>query len=153
MRKEKKIKKVMRHSCFLPEPTKYFLPKMGRKLKHRPPVYNSMTIVFLFLPLIFTFLLSFSYPSICSICLRNQIGGFFSFLKKKISNFLFVLFLIWSTWILFFFNQCWSFFFLIEQWLSHTHTHTHTHIYIMENNFFYYLIITKNYLLYYVIGA
>ena len=127
LEKEEGKKKFVRSRCFLLGPTKYFLPKMGKKLKrkleHRPPVHNSMTIVFFFLPLNFTFLMSFSYSSICSICLWNQTGGFsfFPSQKKKKSSFLVCICFCQRDF--FFLNQCWRFFFffLIERWLSHTH--------------------------------
>ena len=129
LEKEEGKKKLVRSRCFLLGPTKYFLPKMGKKLKrkleHRPPVHNSMTIVFFFLPLNFTFLMSFSYSSICSICLWNQTGGFsfFPSQKKKISNFFVCFCFCFCQRDFFFPNQCWRFFFffLIERWLSHTH--------------------------------
>ena len=126
----RKKKKVMRLRCFLPKPTKCFLSKMRRTLKRKlelcPLVHNSMTVIFFFLPLIFTFLLSFSYSSICSICLWNQTGVFFFFpsnkKKKKTSSFLFVfVFVFVNVTSFFLINVGGFFFFLIERWLSHTH--------------------------------
>ena len=99
--------------------------KLKRKLEHRPPVHNSMTIIFFFLPLNFTFLMSFSYSSICSICLWNQTGGFSFFpsqKKKKNPIFLFVfVFVFVNVTSFFLINVGGFFFFLIERWLSHTH--------------------------------
>ena len=116
-RKEKK--KVVRPRCFLPKPTKCFLSKMRRTLKRKlelcPLVHNSMTVIFFFLPLIFTFLLSFSYSSICSICLWNQTGVFFFFFllkkKKKTSSFLFVFVFVFVNVTSFFLINVGGFFF------------------------------------------
>ena len=134
-RKEKK--KVVRPRCFLPKPTKCFLPKMRRTMKRKlelcPLVHNSMTVIFFFLPLIFTFLMSFSYSSICSICLWNQTGGFsfFPSQKKKNPIFLFVFVFVFVNVTSFFLINVGAFFFFFFNWtVAFTHTYTHTHIYI-----------------------
>ena len=129
----RKKKKVVRPRCFLPEPTKYFFPKMRRTLKRKlerhPLVHNSMNVIFFFLPFIFTFLFSFSYSSICSICLWNQIGVFFSFSKKKKHPiFLFVFVNVTSFFLI---NVGGFFFFFFFNW-----TVAFTRTYIMENKFF-----------------